>query len=375
MCGMRLGAERRGRVVPTARNEDRLERTRLRHVGRIATTAAAALLMAQPCLGAGGRYHLLPPLDALPAPLGSGTAPCEQGLDPGESESPGNAALGMHLAAEPEGSEPRPNVLWAAIISTGIVGGMAINSLTDGDLRSYHFANEGWFGENTYVGGGDKASHFVSFEIIAREVDITFRYLGFSQRQSEIGGFVVSSLAGLTNELCDGANKYGFSYEDLIMDVLGAGTAVATSVTGTRDLFGFRFGLLPGPVPPTDPDNDGTGRDYSHEIYTADLKLGGMARRLGISDRLVRFLLASTTYGVSGYPYGSPEQRERLVGFEVGLNFQEILFALDVDQETWWGIVAHALFDNFRIPYTQLGFRYGLNHGNWYGPAVGGTTM
>ena len=373
------------------------------------------LSLARPCPAADSRFHLLPSLDALPRPSGPSLRGCEEigwraekgdsplrdssrlrglspfrggiasqilrpescgeGIGPTEGEPPTGEPPEVRLSTEPQAAESGPHVYWAALISAGVIGGTVVNSLTDGATHSYHFAHEGWFGENTYVGGADKASHFVSFEIISRELSTGFQYLGFSRRQADIGGFAVSSLTGLANELCDGAIKYGFSYEDLIMDVLGAGTAVLTSATETRDLIGFRFGILPGPVIPADEDNLGTGRDYSHEIYTADLKLGGLARRLGVADKVARFVLVSTTYGVNGYPYGSPEQRQRLIGLEVGINFAEILYAFDVDQTTWWGIAMHVLFDNFRIPYTQLGFRYDLNHGNWYGPAVGGTTM
>ncbi len=341
----------------------------------VATAVAIALSIALPCAGADRPYHALPSLDALAKPTGPNLW-LESYTEVTGSVEPLNGGVPeVQMSAEPRAAETRPHLFLALGISAGVVGGMVLNSLTDGKTQPYHFATEGWFRENTYVGGGDKASHFVSFEIISLELATTFQYLGFSRWQSELGGFAVSSLTGLTNEICDGANKYGFSYEDLVMDVLGAGTAALTSATGTGDLIGFRVGLLPGPVPPADDDGFGTGRDYSHEIYTADFKLRGFARRLSLGEKAARFVLVSTTYGVEGYPYGTSDQQKRLVGFEVGVNFEEILYALDVDQQKWWGIVAHALLDNFRIPYTQLGFRYDLNHGNWYGPVVGSTTM
>ena len=43
-----------------------------------------------------------------------------------------------------------------------------------------------------------------------------------------------------------------------------------------------------------------------------------------------------------------------------------MLYALNVQQNTWWGMAAHLLFDNFRIPYTQVGFRFDLNRHGWY---------
>jgi predicted lipoprotein DUF2279 len=332
-----------------------------------------ALFIVRPCVATDGVDSVLPPAGGPPR-FSLALAACRPLYEAAAEDRQAQPRCDG-VADESEPTEQQDAVrghrwLWAGLISGGMVAGTTLNSLTDAPTGGYKVAHEGWFGENTYVGGADKASHFVSFEIIARELDVTFRYLGFSPTQSILGGFAVSSITGLANEVCDGANKYGFSYEDLITDVLGAGTAAVISATNTTDLFGFRFGILPGPEPAR--VAYGTGRDYSSEIYTADLKLAGLTRRLGRELRATRFFLVSTTYGVYGYPYGAPDQRERLIGFEVGLNVEEILYAFDVDQETWWGIVAHAVFDNFRIPYTQLGFRYDINHGNWYGPAVGG---
>lgn len=244
-----------------------------------------------------------------------------------------------------------------------------MNALLDNPASGFNVAHEGWFGEHTYVGGADKVSHFVSFEILARELEAAYGFLGFSAERSRLAGCAVSMLAGLTVELGDGTNKYGFAYEDLVMDALGVGTAYLTSVTNTRDLVGFRVGKVPGPVPPR--AVDGLGRDYSYEIYTADLKLAGIARRLGVEIGPARFLLASITYGVKGYPYGALDQRERQLGFEVGLNFGEMLEAVHVHRDTWWGLVSHVLIDNFRIPYTAGGFRYDLNHHDLRGPDTG----
>jgi uncharacterized protein YfiM (DUF2279 family) len=284
-------------------------------------------------------------------------------------DTPGGEDPAAGTPVEPKRAEPHPRSLWAALISVGVVGGAALNSFTDHPTGGFHLAHEGWFGEHTYVGGADKASHFVSFEIVARELATTYQYLGYSPQQSRLGGFIVSVLAGSVIEIADGTNEYGFAYEDLLMDLLGASTAVVLSTIDAYDLVGFRAGRMPGPAPPR--ETDGLGRDYSHEIYTADLKLAGLSQRLGINFGPARFLLASLTYGVKGYPYGAPDQRERQLGFELGLNFGEMLHAVNVHQDTWWGIASHAVFDNFRIPYTAGGFRYDLNHHRWHGPDTG----
>ena len=84
-----------------------------------------------------------------------------------------------------------------------------------------------------------------------------------------------------------------------------------------------------------------------------------------------RFLLLSTTYGVKGYPYSPPEVRQRQIGIELGINFEEVLKAVGVPRHKWWGVVLYTLFDIIRIPYTAWGFRYDLNGKTWYGPDTG----
>lgn len=259
--------------------------------------------------------------------------------------------------------------LAAGLIAVGCIGGGSKNSFFDDPKGGFHVTHEQWFGKRTYVGGADKASHFVSFELIAHEVAGLYEYLGYTPPTAQLAGFAVSVATGTIIELGDGTNQYGFSYEDLVMDVLGAGTAVLLAKLDAEDLIGFRFGKVPGPAP--EREVSGIGRDYSFEIYTADLKLAGLARRVGVDIGPARYLLLSATYGVKGYPYGALKDRERQVGFEIGLNLGEMLNAVDVRRNTWWGLAAHIVADDFRIPYTAGGFRYDLNHHRWRGPDTG----
>jgi hypothetical protein len=78
------------------------------------------------------------------------------------------------------------------------------------------------------------------------------------------------------------------------------------------------------------------------------------------------------TYGVKGYKgHGPTEDQQRQVGFEIGLNLEEILNAVGARRNSWWGYPLHLLGDNVRFPYLAVGFRYDLNHGKWRGPNNG----
>jgi hypothetical protein len=266
----------------------------------------------------------------------------------------------------------RPKTLPASLLSAGVLAGAAAYAFTPSPHQSFHVTHEGFFGRDTYAGGADKADHFVDSAIAAKELAIAYDRLGFSPRTSRLLGFGLSALGGLLIEIGDGTTYYGFSFEDLTMDLLGAGTATLISATGLGDLIGFRHGFLfPRSGSETCCKVPGKGHDYTNELLTADLKIAGLARRLDLSVGPLRYLLFSVTYSTKGYPSGLPDLRERQVGFEIGLNFAIILNDLGVQRDTWWGYALHVVCDNFRLPFTSVGFQYDINHGRWYGPGNG----
>jgi hypothetical protein len=286
-------------------------------------------------------------------------------------ERPEGCRLARSQEREPEAAK-RPNPWIDALIAALTLGGSAANSFTDGPHKPYHVTEEGWFGETTYAGGADKASHFVSYYVVSKELTNLYRRLGHSERESVWLGFGVATAAGLLTEIGDGTTRFGFSYEDLVMDTLGAASAALIAHYRADDLVGFRGGfLLPVTGAATCCQVAGFGRDYSNEIYTADLKFGGLARRLGVPIGPLKYLLFSVTYGSKGYPYALPEDRERQVGLEIGLNLQEILNDLGVTRDPWWGYALHMVADNIRFPFTAVGVRYDLNSGRWCGPGNG----
>ena len=264
----------------------------------------------------------------------------------------------------------RPRTLWIGVVSALAIGGSYYNARSDGPQYPFHVTKEGWFGQNTYVGGADKASHFVSYYIVAKLLGGVNAELGMSPESAALLGAGVSVLAGLATELGDGTNKYGFSYEDLLTDSLGAATALGIARYGLNDLIGFRAGLVPAPTAVCCPYG-GTGKDYTAEIYTGDLKIAGLGARAKFNPGPARYLLFSMTYGSKGYPYSDPLVRQRQIGLEIGLNFGEILKAIGVPPEKWWGKILYFGFDVIRLPYTQIGMYYDLNNGKWYGPGIG----
>ena len=306
----------------------------------------------------------------------------ETDVDSASRESPD---LGGAIGA-PAAAEPKPKKGWITAVSVVTVLGSAGNSFTDGPSQRFHFLNEAFFSRDTYAGGADKASHFSSYYIVSQLLGNVYQSLGMTKDNAQLLSAGVSVFAGFVTELGDGRGHYGFSYEDFVFDVLSAATYLGIHHYGYDDLFGFSFGLVPAPGKPigccTTPDF-GTGvpryydfgQDYSTSISSFNFKLAGLPAHSSIDPGLARFLLVSTTYTSKGYRYEPDKDlTAREVGFFVGVNFVEILKTLHVPKEKFWQRALYFFFDVIRIPYTQIGYVYDLNHHRWYGPTIGGSS-
>jgi Predicted periplasmic lipoprotein (DUF2279) len=256
----------------------------------------------------------------------------------------------------PSRDEKQPRKLLGALVIGLELGVTAGKGLIGHQAKPFHVTREGFFGPNTLDGGADKAAHFSDYFVISKEFAYIFGKLGFSESSALLLGLGTAMVGGALNEVGDGFSQPGFSYEDIVMDWLGAGTATLLLATRMDDLLGVRTSHLDG---------------YPHDVFSADLKLSGLARRFNLNIGPFRYLLLSVTYGTKGYPDGPLAERQRQVGVEIGLNLEQILTDLGVTRDTWWGYVLHFAGDNARWPFTAVGFRFDLNHSKWHGPNGG----
>ncbi|MGH9368441.1 MAG: DUF2279 domain-containing protein [Thermoanaerobaculia bacterium] len=275
--------------------------------------------------------------------------------------------------APPVSGPRRPDhrTLWVTAGALAVVPVVGALSWWRFERTPFHVDPEGWFGEDTYAGGADKASHFVVSYTGTRLLSGAYRKLGNSPGEANWKAAGVVALSGVLVEVGDGTAHYGFSWSDIGMDVLGAFAGVGIEAAGIQDLVGFRFAYVGAEKPPSAAEDTGPGTDYSREMYTMDFKLSGAMRRLNWRPGVSRFLLFSLTYGSKGYRYSPPELRERNVGLELGLNLPEVLRAARVPETRWWGRALITFFEFVRLPFTGIGYQYDLNHGRWHGPTAG----
>jgi hypothetical protein len=314
--------------------------------------------------GGGGSFRIFDP--KLPPAAGAPDSPPLGSAEPAQVRLPPNPTGVQALVPK------TPNRLGLVLVTAGVLVGSAVSALDVGHVREgFHFANERWFQEDTYAGGDDKASHFVFYNGLSRQLGVALQNMGYEKDRAITISFMTAVAAGLIVEIGDGLTIYGFSWEDLTMDTLGAGTAALITHYNLDDTVGFSFGKVDAEQPPVCCRTAGVGKDYSTEIYYADLKLAGFARRLNVRPGPARFLLFSVSYGSKGYRYSPPALRQRNIGLDLGLNIPEIMTAVGVPENKWWGRLLYGFFNFFRVPFTTVGVYYDFNHGKWHGPDAG----
>ncbi len=317
--------------------------------------------------------------------LDAAESPADGGSEAGDGQfrldlSPAvQAAISDGAAAKPFTPTPvrgplfRGRTLW---LTVGVLAAVpVVGELVwwKGNERgAFHFTDEGWFGEDSYAGGADKASHFFFGYFAASELAKFYEQFGNTPGQSRALAVGLTALSGALIELGDGMTEvYGYSWNDVAANFLGSLAGVGLQAAGLNDLLGLRFGFVSAEIPPPPNRAYGFGHDYSEDIYSLDFKLEGALRRLHVRPGPARFFLVSLTYGSKGYRFSPVDVRERNVGVDLGLNVPEILVAVGVPKRSWWGQILLTFFEYFRLPYTAFGFQYDLNGGGWHGPSTG----
>ena len=285
--------------------------------------------------------------------------------------APSRVPLRLDPAVPAPGDVQKKTLLLSGAVLVAVPVAGELTWWRNEETERFHTANEGWFGRGTYAGGADKVSHAVGAYIVSRELAAAFESLGNSPARSRALAAGLTSFAGLVVEAGDGLSVYGFAWQDAVANLAGASISSAIGAAKADDLVGLRYGLVHARIPPADGRAAAYGSDYSREIYSADLKLAGVFRRLHAGGGPARFLMLSVNYGSKGYRFSPADRRERNVGIDVGLNVPELLREAGVRETTWWGLPLLKFFTYYRLEYTAWGWRYDLNHHKWSGFGTG----
>lgn len=203
--------------------------------------------------------------------------------------------------------------------------------------------SEGWFGAGTKSGGADKLGHAYSTYVAGRAFRAIYLDWGYDEKRAGQLG-ILSALGAVTlMEVGDSFSPtFSFSYEDVLMNLSGAGFGYLMESCPELDRkLDFRVEYLPEFGSDFSFD---LITDYEHLKYLLVLKGSGFD---ALGDSWLRYLELHAGYytrNYEGYHPGGADHRERTLYLGVGLNVGQLL-------ARW---VKWPVFDYLQLPYTYL---------------------
>lgn len=208
---------------------------------------------------------------------------------------------------------------------------------------------EDWFGRETDEGGADKLGHLYSAYALSHLFATIYHDWDYpEERAMRLGTF---SALGTTTimELGDSFSDYGFSYEDMLMNCVGA---AAGYWLGTHPEWQQRLDLRLEYAPSLSHFESDAITDYEHQKYLLALKAGGFEM---LKETPLRYFELHLGYYVRGYDDYKSDQpyddRERTVYVGFGLNVGRLI------ERVW----ETRIFDYLQLPYTYLPLEHDLN--------------
>lgn len=209
--------------------------------------------------------------------------------------------------------------------------------------------SEKWFGQATDEGGVDKLGHLYTTYALSHLFASIYRGWDYPEEHAmRLGTF---SALGTTTimELGDSFSDYGFSYEDMVMNCIGAASGYWL---GNHPEWQKRLDLRLEYAPSLSDFETDAITDYQHQKYLLAIKSSGFDM---LRDTPFRYLELHLGYYARGYDdYQSSlgdDHRERTVYLGLGLNVGKIL-------ESVWET---RIFNYLQLPYSYLPLEHDLD--------------
>lgn len=221
-----------------------------------------------------------------------------------------------------------------AFRTTLLISGFALSVATYGATSwwhkrssQFHIRHEGWFGSDTPNGGADKLGHGYSNYVATRLMTKGFQWAGHSRTQAAQLAAMTSGVIFLGVETMDGFTiKYGFSPEDMVMNLTGIGLGLFFDVYPEWDaVFDIRFKYWVSSDARRLHDYDPVD-DYSGQTYLLVTKASGIPTLR--DNPVLRYLELAVGFGTRGYQPtdGTGTQpRYRNLYYGISLNLSQLL--------------------------------------------------
>ena len=215
--------------------------------------------------------------------------------------------------------------------------------------------DEGWFGDDTKYGGADKMGHLYSTYLWSLGFASLYEYWGMEEEESMIFGPLSSWLFQGIMELGDSFSEtQGFSYEDMVMNTIGAGFYYLREKYPTiKEKVDLRLEYVP----------ELNGKDvftqYNSMKYLVAIKFSGFE---SMESSFLRYGELQLGYYSRGYDNANDyDQKERVLYVGIGINVSEVLASLG------W-IKTSKVFNYYQLPYTYVPFGYDFDSNSYVAP-------
>jgi len=229
----------------------------------------------------------------------------------------------------------------AVLLNAAAVGGV----LTYGTFmwhywdQTPHVQSEGWFGKSTKHGGADKAGHMYTGYLAGRISSNIYRSWGYDRKEAAGLGAITSLLLTGAMEAGDSFSDYGFSPEDMVANMAGAGLGyLLERFPDTGDFIDFRIEY----APPLSRIKADPLTDYEYLKYMLAFRFAGFD---SLKESPLRYIDLLTGYYTRNFQGDAQlDRRERDLFIGVGLDLSELLSFTSVS----------VVFRYLELPYTYI---------------------
>jgi hypothetical protein len=214
--------------------------------------------------------------------------------------------------------------------------------------KSFHFDNEGWFERNTKYGGADKLGHFWSSYALSHLISYAYRKWGYTESEANLYG-VLSDLGIQTfMEVADGFSSQGFAYEDLIMNITGAGVAY---IWGKSPNLARKIDFRMEYTPEFNHHDFGFSTNYERQRFLIAAKADGFDFIKNPYLGYLEFQVGYYACGYSNYQQCGPDDRRRSIYVGLGFNVSKLAQKF----------INTRVLDYIQIPYTSFNKSFKLD--------------
>ena len=270
-------------------------------------------------------------------------------------ESPNNFAL----------ENPNKNFRTGLLIAGFALGTTLYGALNwwDDSSSQFQVRHEGWFDADTPNGGADKLGHAYSFYVSTRVMRRGFEWAGHSRRKAAQWAGLTSAALSVGVEIMDGfTEEYGFSPEDIVMNLSGIGLGVVLEMYPQwDDLLDIRLHYWTSDDARQFDDYDPVA-DYSGQTYLLIFKASGMPYLR--QHQWLRYFEFAMGYGSRGYQPndGTEQPTERNLYYGLSLNLSQLLndFVFK-NKSTSTQQVTEQVLEYWQVPGTALLVKHPLD--------------